>query len=167
MQKLQLCAAALALVACAPDSDDVTSEARRRKDAGMEALVDAAATGGSTDPSGTVSCYTEGAPSTTCTLPVHCCFSNYSAQHNGYCTTDTCTWGTIACDGPEDCAAGEYCCANAIDGGGWSLACQSSACGAPPAHEELCHDSASCSSGSCVNAYNVNYDLPRTLYICR
>jgi hypothetical protein len=59
------------------------------------------------------------------------------------------------------------CCANAIDGGGWSLACQSSACGAPPAHEELCHDSASCSSGSCVNAYNVNYDLPRTLYICR
>jgi hypothetical protein len=168
MQKLQLCAAALALVACAADSDDVTSEARRRKDAGTTTTTEPdAPTSTPSDPAGTVSCYTEGAPSTTCTLPTHCCFGNYSAQHNGYCTTSTCTWGTIDCDGPEDCAAGQYCCANALDGGGWMLACQSSRCGAPPQHEELCHDSASCSSGSCVSVFTVNYDLPRSLYVCR
>jgi hypothetical protein len=167
MQKLQLCAAALALVACASDSDELSSEARRFKDAGTTTTIVDAAPAPSSDPSGTISCYTEGAPATTCTLPVHCCFANYSAQHNGYCTTSSCTWGTIDCDGPEDCAAGQYCCANAIDGGGWTLACQSSACGAPPQHEELCHDTASCSMGSCVNTYSVNWDLPRTLYVCR
>lgn len=168
MQKLQLCAAALALVACAADSDDVSSEARRRKDAGTSTLVDASSTGGTTEPTGTVSCYTEGAPSNACALPVHCCFGNYSAQHNGYCTTSSCAWGTIDCDGPEDCAAGQYCCATAYpDGGGWRLACQSGGCGAPPAHEELCHETASCSSGSCVSSYGVNYDLPRTLHVCR
>jgi hypothetical protein len=168
MQKLQLCAAALALAACASDSDDLGNEARRRfKDAGVTSTAPDAATSTPSGSAGSVSCYTEGAPSNTCTLPTHCCFTNYSAQHNGYCTTSSCSWGTIDCDGPEDCAAGQYCCANAIDGGGWKLACQSSRCGAPPLHEELCHDSASCSSGSCVSSFSVNYDLPRTLYVCR
>jgi hypothetical protein len=173
MRKLQLCAAALVLAACAPDSSELSDEARKGKGHGgttsttADAAVSTADAAVTTSSAGSVSCYTEGAPSNTCTLPTHCCFSNYSAQHNGGCTTSACTWGTIDCDGPEDCAAGQYCCANAIDGGGWTLACQSTSCGAPPLHEELCHDSASCSSGSCVNTLSVNWDLPRTLYVCR
>jgi hypothetical protein len=174
MRKLQLCAAALVLAACASDSSELSDEARKGKGHGSTSTTaDAAVTSADaatttpTTSSGTVSCYSEGAPSNACTLPTHCCFSNYSAQHNGSCSTSACTWGTIDCDGPEDCAAGQYCCANAVDGGGWMLACQSTSCGAPPLHEELCHDSASCSSGSCVNTLSVNWDLPRTLYVCR
>jgi hypothetical protein len=169
MQKLQLCAAALALAACAHDSDELGSEARKGKGHGgsTSTTPDAAVTPPSADPAGTVSCYSEGAPSSTCTLPTQCCFSNYSAQHNGYCSTSACGWGAIACDGPEDCAAGQHCCATKDDLG-WTLACQSSACGAPPLHEELCHDSASCSSGSCIDVITAaNYDLPRTLDVCR
>src|SRR6266496_2087491 len=134
MQKLQLCAAALALAACADDSTVVSNEARRRRDAGTTTLVDSSTTtaDAATSSSGTITCYTEGAPANTCTLPVHCCFSNYSAQHDGYCTTDSCTWGTITCDGPEDCASGENCCASQDSYGGWMLACQSGGCGAPP-----------------------------------
>jgi hypothetical protein len=162
-----LCAAALALGACASDSVDVDSEARRRKDAGTSTLVDAAQPGGTTEPTGTVSCYSEGAPATTCTLPVHCCFSNYSAQHNGYCTTSACVWGTIDCDGPEDCATGQHCCATRSDNG-WTLACQTSTCGEPPLHEELCHTSGTCGARACVNTIDAgNYDLPRTLFVCR
>jgi hypothetical protein len=169
MQKLQLCAAALALVACAGDSTDVSDEARRRKkDAGTEpptTMVDAA-TQPPTSSSGSVTCYTEGAPGTTCTLPTHCCFSNYSSQLNGQCSDSTCSWGTIDCDGPEDCGSGQFCCATKLDWG-WKLACQSARCGEPPAAEELCHPGGACSDGSCVSTYGVNYSLPRTLYVCR
>jgi len=168
MQKLQLCAAALALVACASDSDDVGAEARGKghgSGGGTSMLPDAAAPSPS-DPAGTVSCYTEGAPLTTCSLPTHCCFGNYSAQHNGYCTTSACAWGTIACDGPEDCASGQHCCGTKSEYG-WTLACTSNACGGSDLNEELCHDSGTCSRGSCVSAFGVNYDLPRTLSVCR
>jgi hypothetical protein len=168
MQKLQLCAAALALVACASDSDEPGSEARKGKGHGgtTSTTPDATVTTPS-DPAGTVTCYTEGAPSNTCTLPVHCCFGNYTAQHNGYCTTASCGWGQIDCDGPEDCGAGQYCCATKDDLG-WTLACQSSTCGAPPLREELCHDSSTCGGRTCVNTIDAaNYDLPRTLYVCR
>src|SRR5262245_32035972 len=51
---------------------------------------------------GVVSCYSPSAPSATCALPTHCCFTNYSADHAGSCDTAACTWGTINCDGPED-----------------------------------------------------------------
>lgn len=166
MRTLQLCAAALAFAACADDSTPSTTsdEARRHKDAGTATAPDSSTT--STDPSGTITCYTEGAPANTCTLPVHCCFNNYSSQHDGYCTTSACTYGTIDCDGPEDCAAGENCCAH-WSGDSWTLACQSGGCGAAPANEELCHDTAACDGGSCISAYGVNNDLPRTLSICR
>ena len=171
MQKPALYAVALALVACVPDIDEMASEARRRKDAAVE-TADATASPTSTSQAGTVSCYTEGSPTNTCTLPVHCCFTNYSAQHNGYCSTSACSWGTIDCDGPEDCATGERCCSHAItsaDGTvGYRLACQATACGPQPQNEELCHpDGPPCGSGTCVTAYGNNYDLPRTLYICR
>ena len=104
---------------------------------------------------------------------MHCCFGNYSSQHNGECTTASCPWGTISCDGPEDCAAGQHCCGHAMidpeEGAiGWSLTCQSSACGAPPANEELCHAGGACSNGgACISTYLTNNDLPRTLSICR
>ncbi|HEY5924883.1 MAG TPA: hypothetical protein VIV11_24550 [Kofleriaceae bacterium] len=164
MQKLQLCAAALAVMACASDSDDLTSG--RRKPRPPPSTLPDATEPPPPDPGGTISCYTQGAPSTTCTLPSHCCFTNYSAYHNGYCTTDSCGWGTITCDGPEDCSSGQQCCATKSDGG-WSLACSNTACGAPPLGEELCQSSETCSGRSCVSAYDVNYDLPRTLNVCR
>jgi hypothetical protein len=126
---------------------------------------------------GSVTCYSEFAPTATCTLPIHCCFNNYSAQHAGSCDTLPCISGTIDCDGPEDCASGQRCCAHAIidsEAGitGYMLACQASACGAAPENEELCHPTSSaagtCASGSaCVSAADHDYDLPRTLYICQ
>jgi len=160
-----------ALAACVPDTatDEDTAEARKHPH-----HVDAGTTVDSPPPpptsGGTVSCYTEGNPGATCNLPTHCCFSNYSSSRNGECTTNVCAWGTIDCDGPEDCAAGQHCCGHAIidpiEGlTGWKLACQADACGAPPANEELCHsDGAGC---SCTSAYLTNNDLPRTLSICR
>jgi len=119
-----------------------------------------------------VSCYSQGAPTATCTLPSHCCFSNFSSQHNGACETTSCAWGTIECDGPEDCTGGGHCCSTQLmdQNGilGYRVACQATACGAHPLHEELCNiASPACSSGTCVSAYGVNNDLPRSLYICR
>jgi hypothetical protein len=172
-----------ALAACASDTGDDAAD-RRKRDAGTE-VVDAGSTSTSdaatTSPDaststsgGTITCYTEGAPSNTCTLPVHCCFANYSSQHNGYCTTNSCAWGTLECDGPEDCASGQHCCSSQLFDSygeplGYRVACQADACGSQPTHEELCHpDAATCTNGgTCVTAYGNNYDLPRTLYICR
>jgi hypothetical protein len=121
-----------------------------------------------------VSCYTEGNPAQSCTLPTHCCFSNYSSQHDGFCSNNACIYGTITCDGPEDCTGGQHCCSHALfDSGGsvngYSMACQASACGAAPANYELCHtDGAACSNGgTCVSAYLRDNDLPRTLDICQ
>jgi hypothetical protein len=165
------------LAACATDtSSDDAADRRKQRDAGTQQIVDAGGAqtpdASSTSSGGSVSCYTEGAPSNTCSLPVHCCFSNYSAQHNGYCTSDSCAWGTLDCDGPEDCASGQHCCSQQLydaDGiAGYRVACQASACGAPPTADELCHSSATCANGgTCVTAYGNNNDLPRSLYICR
>ena len=156
-----------ALAACSSREDGTTLDRKVRAPDASVTQVDAAETGDLT-------CYTEGNPSQTCTLPVHCCFSNYSSQHDGYCTTDTCAYGTIDCDGPEDCAGGEHCCSHALlasDGSltGYSIACQASACGAAPGSYELCHpDGPACSSGgTCVTAYGNDNDLPRTLDICQ
>jgi hypothetical protein len=139
---------------------------------------DAGGATGSGGGTGVISCYTEGSPGATCTLPTRCCFTNYSSQHNGACSTAACTWGTMECDGPEDCAGGQHCCAHAIvtpDSGvvGYQLACQASACGAAPANQELCHPTAAaagtCSSPSsqCVTAFGNDSDLPPSLHICR
>lgn len=138
---------------------------------------DAGGPGGDAGVSGSVSCYSDGFPDTTCALPTHCCFSNYNAQHSGACMTSACTWGTIECDGPEDCAGGQHCCAHAlidpVNGTtGYLLACQASACGPAPANQELCHPASSpagtCSGGrTCVSAADHDYDLPRTLDICQ
>jgi hypothetical protein len=126
---------------------------------------------------GVVSCYLEAYPTTSCGLPSHCCFSNYSAQHDGECSTSACSWGTISCDGPEDCASGQHCCAHAMvdpDYGltGYKLACQAAACGAAPIDQEICHPTSSasgtCPSGkTCVPALGNDNDLPRTLSICK
>jgi hypothetical protein len=156
-------AALCALVACAGDTeDDEVSARHRHHDAGVDA---AQTTGG-----GTVTCYTEGAPANTCALPEHCCFTNYSAQHDGSCSSASCVYGTISCDGPEDCPTGELCCAHAITSSiagtvGYTVSCQAS-CGAPPLDREICHPDTGCSTGRCVNTYGVDNDLPRTLYVC-
>ena len=134
--------------------------------------------GGSGPPGGTVACYTTANPGATCTLPAHCCFTNYDSSHDGACSSAACTWGTIECDGPEDCASGQHCCATVIadqDTGimGYTLACQSTACGAAPTHQELCHPTSSpggtCSGSgrSCVPALGHDNDLPRALSICQ
>jgi len=117
-----------------------------------------------------VSCYTEGNPGQTCRLPVHCCFDDYSSQHNGGCSTNTCSF-EITCDGPEDCGAGQVCCAHAVndptDGTiGYLLACQSGGCAT--GDWEICHPTTGCSTGTtCVTAYGNQNDLPRTLYVCQ
>jgi hypothetical protein len=168
MRNTQLTTASILLGLCAvatcaaPTSDPVEARHHHFPDASVQIVVDAATT--SPPPAGTVSCYTEGAPATTCTLPEHCCFTNYSAQHDGACETSACAYGTISCDGPEDCGTGEHCCAHAIN-----VACQASACGAPPVDNELCHPGgAACSNGgSCVTALGNANDLPRTLDVCR
>jgi hypothetical protein len=133
-------------------------------------------TGGGTA-AGVVSCYLGGFPNTTCARPSHCCFSNFTAAHDGECSMSTCGWGTIECDGPEDCAGGQHCCAHVLqdpENGitGYAVSCQAAACGAAPANEELCHPASSatgtCSgSRACVSALDNDYDLPRSLYVCR
>jgi hypothetical protein len=126
---------------------------------------------------GVVSCYAGYDPGGACALPTHCCFGNYSAQHDGECSASQCVWGTISCDGPEDCPSGQRCCAHALVDPEWGitgykLACQASACGLTPANEELCHTTSSpagtCASGTaCVAASGVDWDLPPTLHVCR
>ena len=154
---------------------DASGSPARDASAGSDA---SAADGGAGVPGGTVACYTTSNPGAACTLPVHCCFTDYSSAHDGACATTACDWGTIDCDGPEDCASGQHCCANVIqdpDTGilGYTLACQSAACGAAPMHQELCHPTSSpggtCSGSgrSCVSALGHDNDLPRALSICQ
>ena len=173
MRKLHITFAAFvplcALASCSESEDGTTLDRKVHRVDAAVTQVDAA----TTSSGGNVSCYTEGDPAQSCTLPVHCCFSDYSSQHDGYCTSSVCAWGTIDCDGPEDCASGEHCCSHALfasDGSltGYSIGCQASACGAAPASYELCHTAApACSNGgTCVTAYGNDNDLPRTLDIC-
>jgi hypothetical protein len=119
----------------------------------------------------TVTCYSQTSQTATCTLPTHCCFSNFDVQHNGTCDSAACAWGTISCDGPEDCTGGQRCCSHAIldsDQGlvGYTVACQAGPCGAAPINQEICH-AGTCSSGTCVSALGHDNDLPRTLDICQ
>ena len=158
-----------ALAACSQSEDGTTLDRKTHRADASVTPADAAPTSSG----GSVSCYTEGDPSQSCTLPVHCCFSNYSSQHDGFCTSNVCAYGTIDCDGPEDCAAGEHCCSHAqfaADGSltGYAIGCQAGACGAAPINYELCHvGGAACSTGgTCVTAYGNDNDLPRTLAIC-
>src|SRR5688500_1967704 len=131
-------------------TDEAAEDAERRKP-----RVDAATTTDEPPPppgdpaaAGIVSCYSSGAPANTCATPAYCCFNNYSASHDGYCTTtETCSFGTILCDGPEDCASGQQCCATAMRDPyfgttGYQLACRSGSCGGPPFDRELCHPNA-------------------------
>ncbi len=168
-------------VACATEGDDAADRRKPRPRDASVSVVDASGSGtdsgsgsGSGSIRGTVSCYRESAPAAFCTLPTHCCFTNYSAQHNGACDTGPCAWGTIDCDGPEDCGAGQHCCSTSIldgDGStvGYRMACTANACGAPPLGDELCHpDGPACANGgTCVSAYGNQTDLPRSLHICR
>ena len=147
-----------ALAACAVDTTGEDPSERRKPKS--PAIVDAGTTG-------TVSCYSQIAPSATCSLPVQCCFSSESLHHDGICSTSSCTWGTIACDGPEDCASGQQCCAT-YTATGVRLACQTGACLAPPYGDELCHEPSICPDGRwCITAFGTQPALPRTLAVCR
>ncbi len=166
----------LTLSACAGEGDGTSStdDRKRPPDAGVVVVTSDAAADASTPTSsaGSVSCYYEANPSATCSAPAHCCFSNYSSQHNGECSTSTCGWGRIDCDGPEDCAGGQHCCSHQIsnptDGiTGYAMSCQSAACGPAPTDYELCHTQTCSNGGSCVSAYGTANDLPRSLSICR
>jgi hypothetical protein len=161
----------LALAACGHHDPSKTDSGTATDDSTQ---TDGSGSGSSSSIDGQmISCYSQGAPTATCTLPTHCCFSNFSAQHNGTCETTSCAWGTIECDGPEDCSDGGHCCSTALSDQngalGYRVACQASACGAQPIHEELCNmaSPACANGGSCVSAYGVNNDLPRSLFICR
>ena len=106
-----------------------------------------------------------------CTGLTHCCFNNYSAAHDGYCSTDTCEFGRIECDGPEDCAASNLCCAQRIsDPNGIALAyvvaCRAgSAC--PTGTWQLCHANSECGAGrSCQPTGPINSELPHVIDVC-
>ena len=182
---------ALALAACthietggatALDAGDELDPTERKtrppppQDAGT-VPTDAGGYGGDPSSPGVVACGRSGNPTATCAAPSHCCFSNYSAQHDGECTTTSCSWGTVACDGPEDCPGGQHCCSQLISDPEWGIlgykvACQATACGAAPAAEELCHPTTSlagtCASGTaCVAASSYDYDLPPALDVCQ
>ena len=158
---------AFTLAACAASDPGTVAVERHRKDAGVTTVDAPVSTGGT---AGTVSCYSEGDPGATCTLPVHCCFGNYSSQHDGGCSTNPCSF-EITCDGPEDCAAGSVCCSHETDDTYFGvtsnvLACQVGGCAA--GDREICHPATGCSTGaSCVTAYGNDNDLPRTLYVCQ
>jgi hypothetical protein len=146
-------------------------------DAGSTGGSDAGSTGGSdagTSAGNTVTCYRTNDPAATCALPAeHCCFSNYSAAHDGACSTTSCAWGTIRCDGPEDCGTGQRCCAHALidpnDGlFGHALTCQATPCGPAPVNQQICHTTSQCPAGTqCVTVVMNDNDLPRTLNICK
>src|SRR6266496_3279660 len=125
---------------------------------------------GATSSTRVIACYSGGAPTATCTGTDHCCFNNYSASHEGYCTTDACEFGRMECDGPEDCASGNVCCAERMSdpaGTGYALgyvvACRTgSAC--PTGTWQLCHTSPTrdCGLGrSCQPSGPVNAELPQ------
>lgn len=127
---------------------------------------------------GTVSCYTQGAPSTTCQQPDHCCFDNYSAKHNGYCApSPRSCYGDVSCDGPEDCPNGGSCCAVGIKDPtgtfvvpiGYRISCQAGPCEAAPTVREMCHPGTS-PAGTCSNpsAQCVAFsDFPAGLTVCK
>ena len=141
-----------AFAACADDTANLDDTARKKPKG---------------PPPGDVLCYAQVAPAATCSEPDQCCFSSESLHHDGSCTTDACSWGTITCDGPEDCARGQHCCAT-YSSAGVVLACQAGACLEPPAGDELCHEPSICSDGTwCITAFGTQPALPRTLAVCR
>jgi len=141
-------------------------------DAGGSASPPITAPAAATGSARTVACYSQGAPATTCSGSDHCCFHNYSATHDGYCATDACPFGRIECDGPEDCASGNVCCAERItDPSGVALAyvvaCRSgNACASDT--WQLCHaGTGACPSGqSCQPTGPINSELPHVLDVC-
>ena len=150
-----------ALAACGDARAESEAQAARHHHPDASVTVDAAPAG-----SNTVTCYSEGDPSATCNLPVHCCFTDYSAYHDGTCMSDACAWGTISCDGPEDCGSGQSCCANTLYDAAGEIAGVAVACTSGTCETEICHTTSNCSSGTCVTAYGNDNSLPRTLNIC-
>lgn len=83
----------------------------------------------------------------TCSATEQCCIMGIGSAGTCIPRGDSCTGASIACDGPEDCDAGEVCCGRA-GGGGGGAACADS-CGGPGGGGfELCHEMSDCSDGA-------------------
>jgi hypothetical protein len=116
--------------------------------------------------SGSVTCYSDAAPAATCTAPSQCCFGS-GFDPDGSCSSSTCSWGSVSCDGPEDCTSGQRCCAT-VTAAGVRVACATSCLSPLQGGDELCHEPSICDGGRwCVTAFGTQPALPRNLSICR
>jgi hypothetical protein len=158
-----LVAALGALGACAGDTSDDGGDADNTERRRPKPVVDAPPPSPTT---GSVTCYSASAPTATCTAPSQCCFGT-GYDPDGVCSTSTCAWGAVRCDGPEDCASGERCCAT-VTSSGVTVACAASCLPLEQGGDEVCHEPALCSNGRwCITAFGTQPALPRNLSICR
>src|SRR5690349_784 len=177
---LTLCAGFGLFVACGAPSENEEDLAIARVSrhhhttTGGSSSTSSSSTGSGGSTTGrSITCFSGGAPDTVCTGADHCCFSNYSALHDGYCATTTCEFGTLNCDGPEDCPAGNVCCAQRFtDPSGvalsYTVACRTgSSC--PSGTWQLCHSTApangGCPAGTTCQS-GVNFELPKAIQNC-
>jgi hypothetical protein len=117
-------------------------------------------------PGGTFTCYSTTDPGATCSAPQQCCFDG-TASHSGACGSSCSSWGTLACDGPEDCSNGQRCCAT-MTGAGVTVGCADTCLPYFQGGDELCHEPSVCDGGRwCITAYGTQPALPRTVAICR
>ena len=156
-----LIGAITALAGCVGDAEDADELERKKPKPGS--TVDAGA--GTT--SGVYTCYATSAPAQTCTTAQACCFDG-TFEHSGSCSSSACTtYGSLRCDGPEDCSDGQKCCAT-ITRDGVTVGCAAECLPYFEGGDELCHEPSFCSGGrSCITAYGTQPALPRTVSICR
>lgn len=145
-----------------------------KKDAGVPA-IDAYAGGNA------VACPKNSNLAWTChNPPDHCCFNAYSNPILGQCTTAACTVHQSACDGPEDCGAGEKCWTyhwqddpntTELAIWHWDLKCSAT----PPGGNldaVVCHTNADCAGitgTTCKPVHDPSvawYDLPTPYSVC-
>lgn len=116
--------------------------------------------------SGSVTCFSTTNPSATCSAGQQCCFDG-TASHSGTCATSCSSWGTLSCDGPEDCSNGQRCCAS-FTGTGVKVGCADTCLPYFQGGDELCHEPSVCDGGRwCITSYGTQPALPRTTAICR
>lgn len=119
--------------------------------------------------SGVYDCHAKSSPDQTCSAPSACCFDD-SPAHYGACSAAgaaCASYGTLTCDGPEDCPTGEKCCAT-VTGDGVYVGCEAACLSPFDGGDELCHEPSICSDGRwCVTADGTQPALPPTVSICR
>jgi hypothetical protein len=80
-----------------------------------------------------------------------CCLNGTMEDFSGSCMAlASCVGAAFACDGPEDCATGDVCCANFSND---TAECKSANdCTFQPNSKAMCHSDADCAVGSCIPA---------------